>query len=73
MTDFFVNLLDWNRDGALSAKESLAAAAAVLVFVLAVVFAAFRLAERSHIRKTSIFRVKKNRYKSRLGKKNIKY
>lgn len=73
MTDFFVNLLDWDKDGVLSAKEGLAAAAAVLLVVLAVIFLLLRLVERNHIRKTSIFRVKKNKYKSRLGKKNVKY
>ncbi len=73
MTEFFMNFLDANQDGILSVKEGLIAAAVAVVLLLAVIFVVLRIIERSHIRKTSIFRVKKNKYKSRLGKKNIKY
>ena len=73
MKNFFMNLLDRNKDGLLSGKESIIVAGAAIVLLLALIFLVFRLAERNQIRKTSIFRVKKNKYKSRLGKKNIKY
>ena len=59
------------KDGIITMEEGLAAAA-VIVALLIVFFVVRMIAERRHIRKTSIFRVKKNRYKSRLGKK-IKY
>ena len=73
MADFLKIILDMNVDGTLSLKEGLLAAGLAAAVILAAVFVVLRLLERSHIRKTSIFRVKKNKYKSRLGKKNIKY
>ena len=73
MADFLKNILDMNVDGTLSLKEGLLAAGLVLAVIFAVIFVVHKSLERSHIRKTSIFRVKKNKYKSRLGKKNIKY
>ena len=60
-------------DGILTVKEGVMAGAAALLALLLVFFIVHKILERSYIRKTSIFRVKKNKYKSRLGKKNIKY
>jgi hypothetical protein len=60
-------------DGILTVKEGIMAGAAALLALLLVFFIVHKILERSYIRKTSIFRVKKNKYKSRLGKKNIKY
>ena len=57
----------------LTLKEGIIAAVLALAVLLAVFFAVAKVLERIHIRKTSIFRVKKNKYKSRLGKKKIKY
>lgn len=73
MADFLKKILDMNVDGTLSLKEGLLAAGLALAVIFAVIFVVHKSLERSHIRKTSIFRVKKNKYKSRLGKKNIKY
>ena len=61
------------NDGIWTGKEGILAAAAVIAALLVLLFVVRLIAERIHIRKTSIFRVKKNKYKSRLGKKNIKY
>ena len=60
-------------DGVWSMKEGLMAGAAALAALLLVFFIVRKILERNYIRKNSIFRVKKNKYKSRLGKKNIKY
>lgn len=60
-------------NGTFTSRELLIAGGAVLLAVLLAVWVIKKIAERSHIKKTSIFRVKKNKYKSRLGKKNIKY
>ena len=57
----------------LTLKEGMIAAVLALAVLLTVFFAVAKVLERIHIRKTSIFRVKKNKYKSRLGKKKIKY
>ncbi len=73
MAEFAEKYLGMNMDGMLTLKEGLIAAGLVIVLLLALFLVVRGLAERSHIRKTSIFRVKKNKYKSRLGKKNIKY
>ena len=61
------------NDGIWTGKEGILAAAAVIAALLVLLFVVRLIAERIHIRKTSIFRVKKNKYKSRLGKKNIKF
>jgi len=73
MAEFAEKYLGMNIDGTLSLKEGLVIAGLVIVLLLALFLVIHKLTERSHIRKTSIFRVKKNKYKSRLGKKNIKY
>ena len=65
--------LGFQADGTLTGKEGMIAAVLALAVLLVVFFAVAKILERIHIRKTSIFRVKKNKYKSRLGKKNIKY
>lgn len=57
----------------INGNEGMVYVGVAIVAVIAIIFIILRLVERSHIRKTSIFRVKKNKYKSRLGKKNIKY
>ncbi len=57
----------------INGNEGMVLLGAAIVAVIVIIFIILRLVERSHIRKTSIFRVKKNKYKSRLGKKNIKY
>lgn len=57
----------------INGNEGMVLVGVAIVAVIAIIFIILRLVERSHIRKTSIFRVKKNKYKSRLGKKNIKY
>lgn len=57
----------------INGNEGIVYVGAAIVAVIVIIFIILRLVERSHIRKTSIFRVKKNKYKSRLGKKNIKY
>ena len=69
MIGFAEKYLGFQADGTLTGKEGMIAA----VLALAVFFAVAKILERIHIRKTSIFRVKKNKYKSRLGKKNIKF
>lgn len=73
MTSFAEKYLGFQADGILTMKEGLIMAGAALAALLAVFFVVVKILERIHIRKTSIFRVKKNKYKSRLGKKNIKY
>lgn len=73
MTGFAEKYLGFQTDGTLTMKEGMIAAALALAVLLAVFFIVAKILERIHIRKTSIFRVKKNKYKSRLGKKNIKY
>lgn len=60
-------------DGVMSLKEGVMAGAAALAVLFLVFFVVRKILERNYIRKNSIFRVKKNKYKSRLGKKNIKY
>lgn len=57
----------------INGNEGMVLVGVAIIAIIAIIFIILRLVERSHIRKTSIFRVKKNKYKSRLGKKNIKY
>lgn len=73
MIGFAEKYLEIQMDGTLTMKEGIFAAALALAVLLAVCFVTAKILERIHIRKTSIFRVKKNKYKSRLGKKKIKY
>jgi hypothetical protein len=73
MIGFAEKYLGFQADGTLTGKEGMIAAVLALAVLLVVFFAVAKILERIHIRKTSIFRVKKNKYKSRLGKKNIKY
>ncbi|MBQ8563656.1 MAG: hypothetical protein IJ443_07185 [Firmicutes bacterium] len=73
MIGFAEKYLGMQLDGIFTWKEGIIAAVLAMVVLLAVFFVVRKILERSHIRKTSIFRVKKNKYKSRLGKNNIKY
>ncbi len=73
MIGFAEKYLGFHADGTLTGREGIVAAVLALAALLAVFFVVAKILERIHIRKTSIFRVKKNKYKSRLGKKNIKY
>lgn len=73
MIGFAERYLGFQVDGVLTLKEGIIAAVLALAVLLAVFLVVTKILERIHIRRTSIFRVKKNKYKSRLGKKNIKY
>ena len=73
MAELAETYLGVSVDGVWSLKEGLMAGAAALAALLLVFFVVQKILERNYIRKNSIFRVKKNKYKSRLGKKNIKY
>lgn len=73
MIGFAEKYLGFQADGILTMKEGAVTAVLALTALLAVFLLVGKILERRHIRKTSIFRVKKNKYKSRLGKKNIKY
>ncbi|MCI6011267.1 MAG: hypothetical protein PUK54_07940 [Firmicutes bacterium] len=60
-------------DGVWSVQEGLLCAAAAVLAVLILVVVIKRLTERAERRKHAIFSNSRNKYKSRLGKKNIKY
>ena len=60
-------------DGILTVREGLLMAAAAVLVLLLLVILVRGLVQRAERRKHAIFSNSKNKYKSRLGKKNIKY
>lgn len=60
-------------DGVLTVREGLLIAAAAVLVLLLLVILVRGLVQRAKRRKHAIFSNSKNKYKSRLGKKNIKY
>ncbi|MGN0713876.1 MAG: hypothetical protein ACI4LJ_08825 [Anaerovoracaceae bacterium] len=60
-------------DGVLTMREGLLMAAAAVLVLLLLVTLIRGLMHRAERRKHAIFSNSKNKYKSRLGKKNIKY
>lgn len=76
MIEFLETYLKIDFDGQLTVREGLFAAILVVfcLLLLAVLGNIIKNAIlRSRQKKNAIFSNKKNRYKSRLGKKNIKY
>lgn len=60
-------------DGVLTMREGLLIAATAVLVLLLLVMLVRGLVQRAKRRKHAIFSNSKNKYKSRLGKKNIKY
>ncbi|MCI8608908.1 MAG: hypothetical protein HFE73_04615 [Firmicutes bacterium] len=60
-------------DGTFTTREWVIVGLLGLLALLIVVWISARIISGKKARKNSIFMKKKNRYKSRLGKKNIKY
>ena len=76
MKEFLETYLKISFDGQLTVREGLFAAIFLVIclLVLAIIGNLIKNAViRSRQKKKAIFSNKKNRYKSRLGKKNIKY
>lgn len=69
MKRFFEERLNIAIDGTLHINEVIALAI-VAVFVLLIIFTVRDAVKRRRNRETTIFRHRKNRYKSRLGRKN---
>ena len=76
MIEFAENYLKIEADGNLTMREFLICAALLVLalLIVAIVISIIKgIMTRTYQKKHSIFRNKKNKYKSRLGKKNIKY
>lgn len=76
MAGFLEKYLGILFDGEVTVKEGLFIAIGimvVLIFLTVLINSIIGIVNRSKRKKTAIFSNKKNKYKSRLGKKNIKY